>query len=51
MAVAARDGNDIEVREGIRQFGAWINKRQEALEEQRTNQPEHHQSAWDISKH
>ena len=49
MAVNARDGNDIEVREGIRQFNAWINKRQELLDERQARQPERRHRAWDIS--
>ncbi len=49
MAVSARAGNDIAVRENMRQFHAWMSKRQQDLEEQRESGPHHQHHAWDIS--
>lgn len=49
MAVSARADNDIAVRESMRQFRAWMSKRQQDLEEQRENMPHHQHQAWDIS--
>ena len=49
MTVNARDGNDIEVREGIRQFNAWMLKREEDIEERRARMPQQRHKMWDIN--
>ena len=49
MAVDARDGNRIAVREGWRQFNAWMRRRQEDFagqKKQRDNAPSH---GWSIN--
>ena len=49
MTVNAQYGNDIEVREGMRQFNAWMLKREEDIEERRARMPQQRHQMWDIN--
>jgi hypothetical protein len=48
MAVDARHGDDISVREGYRQILAWLQRRDEHFEEQRREHPNIQPQGWAI---
>jgi len=49
MAVDARNGNSISVREGHRQIHAWLKRRDEYFEERKKEQPNFTPQGWDIT--
>ncbi len=51
MAVDARNGDSIAVREGHRQVRAWLNRRDAYLKEQKRKDPDFSQRGWSITSH
>lgn len=49
MAFDARKNNGILVREGHRQLRAWLQRRNDAFEEQKRKHPDSHPHGWEIS--
>ena len=49
MAVDARNGDNIAVRDGHRQVRAWLSRRSDDLEEQKKNNPDFSQRGWNIT--
>jgi len=49
MAFDARKNNGILVREGHRQLRAWLQRRNDAFEEQKKEHPNSHPQGWEIS--
>jgi hypothetical protein len=51
MATDARAENAISVREGYRQVRAWLQRRHEHFQEQRTEHPSSVPHGWSINDH
>src|SRR5581483_6178594 len=48
MAADAQNGDDIAVREGYRQLGAWLQRRKEEFREQKRRHPHSSPQGWSI---